>query len=209
MSRRPFVVCVTGSIGAGKSTTAELFAKRGVPVWDADAAVGRLYSPGGAGVAAVRRICPDAVSKSEGAIDRTILRKLVKESPALLAELESAVHPLVREDRKAFLRAAERRGADIAVVEIPLLFETDGGAGGAAADAVVAVSAPAAVRRDRVLARGSADEAEFDALDARQLPDQVKRDRADYVIEATSLEAASRAVDSILSDIRKGKTRNA
>lgn len=206
MSRRPFVVCVTGSIGAGKSTTAELFAKRGVPVWDADAAVGRLYSPGGAGVAAMRRICPDAVAEPEGAVDRTILRKLVKESPELLAELESAVHPLVREDREAFLRAAARGGSDIAVVEIPLLFETDGGS---VPDAVVAVSAPAAVRRDRVLARGRADEAEFEALDARQLPDQVKRDRADYVVESTSLEAASRAVDSILSDIRKGKVRNA
>lgn len=206
MSRRPFVVCITGSIGAGKSTTAELFAKRGVPVWDADAAVGRLYSPGGAGVAAVRRICPDAVSESEGAVDRAILRKLVKESPALLAKLESAVHPLVREDRDAFLRAAERDGSDIAVVEIPLLFETGDGS---APDAVIAVSAPAAVRRERVLARGSADEAEFEALDARQLPDQVKRDRADYVVEATSLEAASRAVDAILSDIRKGRARNA
>lgn len=206
MNRRPFVVCITGSIGAGKSTTAELFAKRGVPVWDADAAVGRLYAPGGAGVAEVRRICPDAVSESGGAVDRAILRKLVKGSPALLAELESAVHPLVREDRMAFLRAAERDGSDIAVVEIPLLFETDDGS---TPDAIVAVSAPASVRRDRVLARGSADEAEFEALDARQLPDQVKRERADYVVESTSLEAASRAVDSILSDIRKGKARNA
>lgn len=206
MSRRPFVVCVTGSIGAGKSTTAELFAKRGVPVWDADAAVGRLYSPGGAGVAAVRRICPNAVAEPEGAVDRSELRKLVKESPALLAELEAVVHPLVQEDRKAFLRDAERCGADIAVVEIPLLFETGGES---IPDAIVTVSAPAAVRRDRVLARGPADEAAFEALDARQLPDAEKRGRADYVIESTSLEAVSRAVDSILSEIRKGRVVNA
>lgn len=199
MTNRPFVLCITGSMGAGKTTTAGLFAREGLPVWNADAAVARAYSPGGRGVEAVRQICPAAVADDDGGVDKAKLKKCLESDPGMLKVLENAVHPLVEEDREAFLEAADRDGADIAVLEIPLLYETGADR---IADAVVAVSAPESVLRSRVRARGSMTAAQSEALRNRQLPDAEKRARARYVVKTASLEEAGRAVRSIIAEIR-------
>ena len=206
MTRRPFVLCITGSMGAGKTTTADLFAREGLPVWSADDAVARTYSPGGLGVEAVRRICPGAAAGNDGGVDKAELKKCLERDPGMLRILEKAVHPLVEEDREAFLETAARRGADIAVLEIPLLYETGADR---IADAVVAVSAPDSVLRSRVRARGSMTAAQFDALRKRQLPGAEKRARARYVVESASLEEAGRAVRSIIAEIRNERESGA
>ena len=206
MTRRPFVLCITGSMGAGKTTTADLFAREGLPVWSADDAVARTYSPGGRGVEAVRRICPGAAAGNDGGVDKAELKKCIERDPGMLRILEKAVHPLVEEDREAFLETAARRGADIAVLEIPLLYETGTDR---IADAVVAVSAPDSVLRSRVRARGSMTAAQFDALRKRQLPGAEKRARARYVVESASLEEAGRAVRSIIAEIRNERESGA
>ena len=206
MTRRPFVLCITGSMGAGKTTTADLFAREGLPVWSADDAVARTYSPGGRGVEAVRRICPGAAAGNDGGVDKAELKKCLERDPGMLRILEKAVHPLVEEDREAFLETAARRGADIAVLEIPLLYETGADR---IADAVVAVSAPDFVLRSRVRARGSMTAAQFDALRKRQLPGAEKRARARYVVESASLEEAGRAVRSIIAEIRNERESGA
>lgn len=206
MTRRPFVLCITGSMGAGKTTTADLFAREGLPVWSADDAVARTYSPGGRGVEAVRRICPGAAAGNDGGVDKAELKKCLERDPGMLRILEKAVHPLVEEDRETFLETAARRGADIAVLEIPLLYETGADR---IADAVVAVSAPDSVLRSRVRARGSMTATQFDALRKRQLPGAEKRARARYVVESASLEEAGRAVRSIIAEIRNERESGA
>ena len=206
MTRRPFVLCITGSMGAGKTTTAGLFAQEGLPVWNADDAVARAYLPGGNGAEAVRKICPAAVAGKGDGVDKATLRKCLESEPRLLKDLENAVHPLVQEDREAFLEAAVRLGADIAVLEIPLLYETGADR---IADAVVAVSAPEPVLRSRVRARGSMTGAQFDALRNRQMPDAEKRARARYVVTSVSLEEAKRAVRSIIAEIRNERESGA
>lgn len=198
MTRRPLVVALTGSIGMGKSTTAQMFADLGVPVWDADAAVHRLYSPGGAAVAPVAAAFPDAEAK--GAIDRAILRGIVASDRHALDRLNAIVHPLVAADRAAFIAEQTGRGADIVLVDIPLLFETGAEA---LADAIVVVSAPPQVQRERVLAREGMTEELFATILARQTPDSEKRARADFVIETTGLEAARRQVQSVVNRLRE------
>ena len=188
------VVCLTGSIGMGKSTTAQIFADAGVPVWDADAAVHRLYSKGGAGVAAVADIAPQAIL--DGAVDRTHLRAALLTDNTLLPRIEAAIHPLVSADRAAFL--AEHTG--IVLCDIPLLFET---ATETICDLIVVVSAPAEVQRARVLERPGMTSEAFETIVARQTPDAEKRARADYVIDTSrGLEAARAQVHTILEDIR-------
>ena len=199
-----FLLALTGSIGMGKSTTAAMFAARGVPVWDADAAVARLYAPGGAAVAAVRAIAPDAVTGAAGAgdgVDRAALRAAVTADPTLIKALEVAVHPLVGADRAAFLAQARDAGAPIALCDIPILYDTGGDA---AFDAVAVVSAPLDVQRARVLARPGMTQAALDMILARQTPDADKRARADWVIDTgRGLAAAEAQADAILSDIRR------
>jgi dephospho-CoA kinase len=191
---RPFVIGLTGSIGTGKSTTAAMFAEADVPVWDADAAVHRLYARGGAAVEGMRAICPDAVVGGE--VRRDVLKAWIDRDPAALGQIEQVVHPLVAADRAAFIAGARH---DVVVVDVPLLFE----AGGAAAvDAVVVVSAPPDVQRARVLARPGMTEARLDTILARQMPDAEKRARADYVIRTVTLEEARRGVQDVLNDIR-------
>jgi dephospho-CoA kinase len=193
----PFRIGLTGSIGMGKSTTARMFADLGAQVWDADAAVHRLYSRGGAAVAAVAALCPGALA--DGAIDRGVLADWVQRAPENLGRLEAAVHPLVAADRASFLASTS---ADVAVLDIPLLFESGSDAG---MDLTVAVSAAADVQRARVLARRGMTEEKLRLILSRQLPDAEKRRRADVVIDTSSLEGARSAVVNLMRDIRAGK----
>jgi dephospho-CoA kinase len=199
MANRPFVLGLTGSIAMGKSETARLFAEEGVAVHDADAAIHRLYAKGGAAVEKIAAVFPDAVKN--GAVDRTALSRLVADDPDALRTLEALVHPLVAEERDAFLAAAQARGDDVVVLDIPLLFET-----GAEAelDAVAVASAPGAVQRDRALSRPGMSEEKFEALLKRQMPDVEKRGRAHFVIVTDKgLEHAREQVKMILAVIRE------
>ena len=190
----PIPVGLTGSIGMGKSTTAGFFAELGVPVWDADAAVHRLYAAGGAAVEPIRAICPEAIR--DGAVDRGQLKDWIARDPAALRRIEAVVHPLVARDRAAFLVAAT---APIVLFDIPLLFETG-------ADArmrrVIVVTAPPEVQRARVLERPGMTDAALDAILAAQMPDSEKRARADYVIETRTLEQTARDVRHTLDALK-------
>lgn len=194
--RRPFRLGLTGSIGMGKSTTAAMFAAEGVPVWDADAAVHRLYGPGGAAVAPVAALCPAALK--EGALDRSALRDWIAAEPGALKRLEAAVHPLVAADRAAFLDRAAAAGAPLVLLDIPLLFETGADR---EMEATLVVTAPPEVQRARVLARPGMTEAQLALILARQMPDAEKRARATHVIETTDLDTARAAVRDLIAKI--------
>ncbi|WP_131195701.1 dephospho-CoA kinase [Lichenihabitans psoromatis] len=190
------VVGLTGSIGMGKSTTAAMIREAGVPVFDADAAVHDLYR--GEAAAVVEAAFPGVVR--DGAIDRAELGKRVLGDAAALARLEAIVHPLVLARRRAFLVAAEKAGASLVVLDVPLLFETGADKD---VDAVIVVSAPETVQNARVLARPGMTEARFSAIKAKQMPDAEKRSRADYVIETgEGLPAARHRVDAVLAALR-------
>lgn len=194
---RTFRLGLTGSIGMGKSTTAGIFSEIGVPVWDADAAVHCLYARGGAGAPSIAALVPEAVT--DGEVRRDALRAAIAADPPLLDRIEAAIHPLVAADREAFLAA--NATAPLVVLDIPLLFETGGTA---LIDDVLVVSAPPEVQRARVLARPGMDEAAFQRILARQLPDSEKRARAAYVIDTSrGLDAARADVAALLSRIRK------
>ncbi len=180
----------------GKSTTAEMFAERGVSVWDADAAVRRAYRAGGPAVGPVSRLVPEAVR--DGGINKDILREAISEDSSLLSKIEAIVHPLVAEDREEFTRERAAAGETLLVYEIPLLFETGAETG---YDGIVVASAPAEAQRRRVLERGSMTGEDFELILARQMPDSEKRRRADWVIETTSPEEARNRVDGILEEL--------
>jgi dephospho-CoA kinase len=190
-----FVLGLTGSIGMGKSTTARMFADEGLPVWDADATVHRLYQPGQPAALIIARQYPSAMNR-DGSVNRPLLRALINEDPSVLDVLNQAVHPLVAEDRAAFL-ASET--APIVLLDVPLLYEIGLDAD---CDAVAVVSVPPDLQRARVLARGMTEE-EFEMILSRQIPDAEKRARATYIIPTTSLEAARQAVKDVLVDIRR------
>ena len=192
-----YVLGLTGSIGMGKSTTAALFRELGCPVHDADAAVHALY--GGDAVAPVGALHPTVVV--DGRIDRERLARQVMGSPERLKELEAIVHPLVRRSEADFLARARAEGAPIAVLDIPLLFETGGAE---RCDGVVVVSTPEAVQRIRTLARPGMTEARLDAILARQMPDAEKRARADFLVDGGSgVDVARAQVASIVRSIRE------
>jgi dephospho-CoA kinase len=195
--KTPFIIGLTGSIGMGKSTTAEFFRELGAQVWDADAAVARLYGKGGAAVALIGQLHPRAVKN--GAIDREELRNWISEEKTALGRIEQIVHPLVAKDRADFLKQAQ---SDIVVLDIPLLFETGAGDN---MDMVVVVSAPAEVQRQRVLERPGMDQKQLDLILSRQMPDSEKLARADMVIETTTVESARRAVQDLVHRIRKDR----
>ena len=190
----PFRLGLTGSIGMGKSTTAAMFAAEGIPVWDADAAVHRLYAKGGAAVAPIAALCPQALS--QGAIDRSALKTWIARDPKALAQIEAVVHPLVAADRDQFLADIN---ADIALCDIPLLFEkgTD-----AEMDATLLVTAPPDVQRARVLLRPGMTQAQFDLILQRQMPDAQKRARATHIVETLDVASTRAYVMALITHIR-------
>ena len=191
------VLGLTGSIGMGKSTTTAMFADEGALVWNADEAVHRLYAKGGAAVGPVGEAFAGVVV--DGAVDRARLAEALGRDEAAFRRLEAIVHPLVVRGRLEDLAAAEARGVRLAVLDIPLLFETGGDA---AVDAVVVVSAPAEVQAARVLARPGMTRERFEAILARQMPDLEKRRRADFVVDTgEGLEAARARVREIVGTV--------
>jgi dephospho-CoA kinase len=186
------VLGLTGSIGMGKSTAARFFAEAGVPVHDADAAVHQLYEA--EAVAPIEAAFPGATR--DGKVDRGKLAARVLGDPAAIKRLEAIVHPLVRESSSRFLAAAAARGARVVVLDIPLLFETDGAA---RVDAVVVVSARPATQRERVLARPDMTVEKFDAILAQQMPDAEKRRRAHFIVDSSrSFDSARAQIHGIL-----------
>jgi dephospho-CoA kinase len=186
------VLGLTGSIGMGKSTTARFFAETGVPVFDADAAVHRLYA--GEAVPAIEAAFPGTTG--EHGVDRARLAQAVVGDPAALARLEGIIHPLVRREELRFIDEAGKAGARVAVLDIPLLFETGRER---LVDAVVVVSAPPEVQRARVFERPGMTEEKFRALLAKQTPDEEKRRRADFVVDSSgSYDSARAQVRAIL-----------
>jgi len=186
------VIGLTGSIGMGKSTTARLFAEAGVPVHDADLAVHRLYA--GEAIPLIEAEFP-GVTNAEG-VDRTKLAERVLEDPEALRRLEGIIHPLVRREELQFLNAAERAGAPIVVLDIPLLFETGADR---RVDAVVVATAPAQIQRARAFDRAGMTEEKFQAVLAKQLPDAEKRRRADFVVDTSQgLDSARLQVRAIM-----------
>lgn len=189
-----FLLGLTGSIGMGKSTTAKMFSEHGCAVWDADAAVHRLYAKGGAAVAPFTASFPDAIV--DGMVSRPALKEIIGRDPSALKQIEAIVHPLVGQDRSEFLAQAD---ADIVVLDIPLLFETGGDA---RMDATACVFTDDVTQQARVLARGTMTLDQFLAIKAKQMPAKEKCDRARYVIETDTLEHAAEQVQTIVRTIR-------
>lgn len=193
-----FLLGLTGSIGMGKSTTAQMFVDEGCALWDADAAVHRLYEKGGAAVAPFAAEFPEAVI--DGAVSRPALKKIIDRTPDALRRIEEIVHPLVAEDRAAFIASAEN---DIIVLDIPLLFETGGNK---RVDATACVFVDDATQEERVMERGTMTLDQFAAIKAKQLDAKHKCDLADYVIETYTLEDARAQVHNIVMEIRSQLT---
>jgi dephospho-CoA kinase len=195
VTRRPILIGLTGSIGMGKSTTATMFAEMGFPVWDADAAVARLYAKGGAAVGPLAKLVPSALQ--DGAISKPALKEAIAASPDLLLKIESLVHPLVKQDRRDF--AAAHQDAEIIIFDVPLLIETGAHK---KVDHVVVVSTTAARQRDRVLARGTMDEPTFNMIMRKQTPDTEKRALADTIIETATMDGARAQVHDLVERLR-------
>jgi dephospho-CoA kinase len=189
------ILGLTGSIGMGKSTTAKMFAERGVPVNDADGVVHDLYR--GKAVPLVAQAFPEAIV--DGVVDRGRLAQAVLGDREALKRLESIVHPLVREAEVAFVAQHRAAGTPLIVLDIPLLFEVGGEN---RVDRIVVVTAPPEVQRERVLARPGMTEEKFAAIRAKQLPDAEKRARADFVIDTgLGMDSARAAVDRIIGEL--------
>jgi dephospho-CoA kinase len=191
------ILGLTGSIGMGKSTTAKLFAEAGVPVYDADATVHRLYE--GEAAPAIEAAFPGTTA--EGRVDRTRLSARVVHDPAAMKQLEQIVHPMLGASRQKFLSEAEQSGAPVAVVDIPLLFETGGEK---RVDAVVVVTTTPEIQRERILARDNMTGEKLDAILARQLPDAEKRQRAHFVVDTShGLDPVRARIRDILVEAAK------
>ncbi len=185
---------LTGSIGMGKSTTAQMFRDAGVPVWDADETVHSLYAKGGAAVSAISDIFPSAVK--DGAVSREILKEIIADDLAALAQIEAAVHPLVANSRAHFMAEHD---AKLLVFDIPLLFETKADVW---LDSVLVVSAPKEVQEARVLARADMTEEQFRFILSRQMTDSEKQSRADHLIETMTKENALRDVHALIEKLQ-------
>ncbi|MFO1164254.1 MAG: dephospho-CoA kinase [Paracoccus sp. (in: a-proteobacteria)] len=193
-----FRLGLTGGIGMGKSTAAQMFRELGHPVWDADAAVHELYAPGGGAVAPVAAAFPG--TERDGGIDRAALRRALAADPLGFQRLEGIVHPLVAADRAGFV--ARHADAPIVVLDIPLMYETGADA---AMDGVAVVSAPAGVQRARVMARAGMTEENFQMILSRQMPDAEKRRRADWIIPSDTMADARAAIMDICDRIMAEK----
>ncbi|UFZ02189.1 dephospho-CoA kinase [Bradyrhizobium ontarionense] len=191
------VLGLTGSMGMGKSTTAKLFAEAGVPVYDADATVHKVYE--GEAVPAIEAAFPGTIVS--GKVDRAKLSAKVVGDPAAIRHLEAIVHPMLRSYHQTFLDDAEKSGVPVAVVDVPLLFETGGDK---RVDAVVVVTTSPEIQRQRILARGLMTEEALDALLARQMPDAEKRRRADFVVDTSDgLDPVRARIRDILAEVVK------
>lgn len=195
-----FCLGLTGSIGMGKSTTAKIFADLGCDIWDADAAVHRLYALGGDAVVPIGKAFPKAIV--DGIVSRDALKQIIGQRPDALKDIERIVHPLLAQDRAQFRQTAQ---ADILVFDIPLLFETGGEV---AMDAVAIVSIPAKIQESRVLARGTMTRDQFLHIRGKQMSDADKRLRADYIIVTDTPDHALAQVQDIVTKIR-AKLENA
>lgn len=189
-----FLLGLTGSIGMGKSTTADMFREAGVPVWDADATVAKLYGKGGAAVAPLSALNMGLIQND--AVDREALKNWVKTDPNALNRLESLIHPLVAADRAEFID--DHSEQSLIVCDIPLLYETGADQW---LDAVLVVTTDAETQKARVMGRAGMDPALFDRILARQMPNSEKIARADYVIETNSFEGARKAVHDLINDL--------
>jgi dephospho-CoA kinase len=200
---RPYLIGLTGSIGMGKTETGKMFARLGIPVFDADASVHRLYERGGAVVEKIGKEFPSCVV--DGKIDRKALASQITGDPQALQTLEHIVHPLVAEEQRRFLLEAEAQNADMIVLDIPLLFETQGHE---QMDAVVVVSAPAETQRARVLSRTNMNEDQLDRILERQMPDAEKRAKAHFVVETgKGFEHAFEQVKQIVAQLREWRRK--
>jgi dephospho-CoA kinase len=197
------ILGLTGSIGMGKSTTAKLFAEAGVPVYDADAAVHQLYE--GEAVPAIEAAFPGTTAG--GKVDRARLSARVVHDPVAMRQLEQIVHPMLGASRQKFFDDAEAAGAPVAVVDVPLLFETGGEK---RVDAVVVVTTSTELQRERVLARGTMDEEKLNSILARQVPDAEKRKRADFIVDTShGLDPVRARIRDILAEAVKMPRRRA
>jgi dephospho-CoA kinase len=190
-----FKLGLTGSIGMGKSTTAQMFAELGIPVWDADAAVHKLYSTGGAAVPAIQELYPEAIEHGE--VARPALKRLIQSNENVLSEIERIVHPLVAADRQNFIGTSD---SDIVLLDIPLLFETNGDKH---MDAIACVNIDPETQRERVLQRNTMTEEQFEQILNKQLPNDVKCSQSDFVIKTDNLDNAKEQVAHIIELIRK------
>ena len=191
------ILGLTGSIGMGKSTTAKLFTEAGVPVYDADATVHRIYE--GEAAPAIEAAFPGTTVN--GKVDRARLSERVMHDPAAIRRLEQIVHPMLRSHHQKFLEEAEKSGAPVAVMDVPLLYETGGEA---RVDAVVVVTTSPEVQRERILARENMTGEKLDAILARQLPDAEKRKRADFVVDTShGLDPVRAQIEHILAEAAK------
>lgn len=198
------ILGLTGSIGMGKSTAGRMLVRLGVTLYDADAAVHRLFAEGGAAVAPVGAAFPAVIA--DGAVDRTRLGEAVFGDAPALARLEAIVHPLVGEAQRAFLRSCARRGAAIVALDIPLLFETNSARN---CDATIVVSAPRYLQETRVLTRPGMTRARFEEILQRQMPDAEKRRRADFVVlSGLDKGRTLRQLHNIVSEIRQTRGQN-
>ena len=179
----------------GKSTTAQMFAELGIPVWDADAEVHKLYSVGGAAVTAIQKLFPEAIEN--GAVSRLQLKRLIQSDENTLVKLERIVHPLVTGGRQRFI---DQSSSDIVLLDIPLLFETNGDKN---MDAIVCVDIDPETQRDRVLKRGTMTEQQFEQILSKQLPNDVKCNQSDFVVRTDNFDHAKEQVSHIIELIRK------
>jgi dephospho-CoA kinase len=193
--KKPFVLGLTGSIGMGKSTTALMFADAGIPVWDADATVHELYKGDTPAVRQIADMIPTAVENQK--VNRATLKAFIAKDQSILQKLEAIVQPLIAESRANFIANSD---SDIVIIDHPLLLESQSDK---YCDAILVVTVDAETQRDRVLSRGTMDQATLNIILAKQMPDAEKRKRADYIVETTTLDAARAQVQTVITQIRE------
>jgi len=193
---KTFILGLTGSIGMGKTTTAEMFRDLSIAVWDADAAVHELYTSDRSTIEKIYDILPECVTSA--GVDRNLLKNELLSNKDLFSKIENIVHPAIKEHRSAFIEACNISNQKLAVVDIPLLYETKADQW---LDAVLVVSIDEETQRKRVMSRNDMNEKTFDLILSKQLPDKIKRDRADYVIETNSIVCVQERVESLVKKI--------